>query len=813
MCSLISHLRYTIRLLARSPGFTVVAVLVLAIGIGANVTIFSVMNGVLLKPLPYPRPDRLVKIFRSFGTFKHSTLNYADFSDYQAGQHTFESLAIWSDDVFTLAGHRDSVRLTGVWVSGAYFKVFGRPVLAGRPLAEEDDQPGAKPVVVLSEQFWRTHFNSDPEIIGANVSLNSRSFQVVGVTPGAANEYQRIDVYLPLNQNPEVASFKLSRIGDIFWCVGRLKPGITLQEAQSDFEVINQNLVTAYHSTNTGISILLIPYLDHVVGSYGATVWLLQGAALCLLAITCANVANLLLVRAQERQRDITVRAVLGASRFKLAGELLIESFTVTLVGGVIGSLLAVWGVGLIKQAMGADLLRFQESSVDATSVVFVIAVISLTAIGAGLSPALAGSKTNFLVGLREAGDRVGTGGPRKLRIRDILVASQIVFCCLLLTGSGLLIRSFLAIEGVRLGFKTDHILVGSIDLLGAQYSTEAGCEAFFSQILDRLRRLPGVSSVALDDDLPFTLGTSPHSFGIEGRPDPDVSQMPHWQVQVVSEDFFKTVGIPLLRGRFFVGQGTRDQEKQVIINQRLADSFFPREDPIGKQLHDYHGVGNKNNVYTVIGVVPNVQHGAPDRQQTPYQAYFFYSQDPYAPSLVNGASLLLSTIGDPYSLESALRQSVASVDPNVALWNVTSFDDVIQRRFASRWLNLCIVTSFGVAALLVTAVGLYGVLSYTVSQRRREIGIRIALGAQSSRVIRLIMSQGSRIVGLGLIIGMVTSVLLSRVMDSMLYGVTANDPVSLFSGTAVLVSAAFLASLFPAIRATRIEPIKALRE
>ena len=812
MRGLISHLRYTIRLLAKSPGFTVIAVLILALGIGANVTIFSVVDGVLLKPLPYPHWNRLVDISRPFRIFQHLPMDYLDFADYQTGQHTFESLAVSTPDVFTLVGHGDPERVAGLYVSGSFFKVFGRPSLVGRPLTEEDDQPGAKPVIVLSEQFWRSHFNSDAKIVGANISLTSRIFQVVGVIPGEVNESRRIDVYVPLNQDPDFPSLKLSRTSEMFWCFGRLKQGITLQEAQSDFDVIHQNLVTNYPGTNAGIGILLTPYLDSVVEYYRATIWLLEGAALCLLAITCTNVGNLLLARAQERQRDMTVRAVLGASRFKLAAELLTETFAVTLAGGVIGSLIAVWGVRLIKQAMPVELLRFQEINVDATSLIFVIAVISVTAIGAGLFPALAGSKINFLAGLKEAGDRTGTGGPRKLRTRDILVASQIVLCCLLLTGSGLLIRSFLAIEGVSLGFKTDHILVGSVNLLGAQYSTQTGCEAFFTQILDKLRRLPGVTSVALDDSLPFR-GGGAHTFGVVGRSDPEPTQMPIWQLQVVSEDFFKTVKIPLLKGRLFVEQGTREQEKQVIISQRLADAFFAGEDPIGKQLHDYHGIGKKNNVYTIIGVVPNVQHNRPDQRQTPYQAYFLYSQDPYTPYAVNGAELLLSTVGDPYSLENAVRQSVASVDPNIVLSNVTSFDDLIHKQFASRRLSLCIVSLFGIAALLVAAVGLYGVLTYTISLRRREIGIRIALGARPSRVIRLVLSQGLRIVGLGLFIGLVSALLLCRVMDSMLYGISATDPLSLFSGAVVLMSAAFPASLFPALRATRIEPIKALRE
>jgi putative ABC transport system permease protein len=813
MRSLISHLRYTIRLLTKSPGFTITAVLILAVGIGANVTIFSLVNGVLLKPLPYPKPDRLVQIFQPFRNFTTEPLDYPDFAEYQANQRTFETLAVFLSEDFNLAGHREPERLKGLYVSGPFFSVLGRPFLVGRPLTEADDRPDSPPVAVISEQFWRTHFNSDPKVVGTSISLNSRDFRVVGVTPGQADESRRVDVYMPLNQNPDFELwYKIRRGNHAFSCLGRLKDGITLEDAQADFEVIHQNLINSYHGTNAGTKIRLVPYLDSVVGDYAGTVWLLEGAVCCLLLIACANVGNLLLARAQERRKEVTMRAALGASRTRLVAELLTESVALAMIAGVIGSLIAVWGLETIKHLASAHSARLQEVNVDGSSLVFVVAIVGFVAISSGLFPALASSKVNLVSALKEEGERAGTGGPRKQRNRDILVAGQIALTCLLITGSGLLIRSFLAIESVPLGFKTDHLLIGSLDLTGSQYSTQAECKVFVDRVLDKLRHLPGVTSVALDSDLPFS-GARPLSFWVVGRPDPEPWQMPIWQPQIVSREFFKTMGIPLLRGDLFVEQGTHAQEKQVVISERLAQSIFPGEDPIGKQLHDYNSIAQMENAYRIVGIVPNVQHDSPDEPQTPYQGYFLYSQDPFAPSVLSSFNLVVSTVGDPLSVERALRQSVAAVDPNIPVSNVSRFDNVVQRQFASRWVSLWVVSLFGVAALVLAAVGLYGVLSYSISRRKRELAIRIALGAQSSKVLGLIVSQGFRIICTGLIAGLTASLVLGRLLESLLYGISATDPISLLSGGIVLTTAAVSVSLLPALRAARIHPIKALRE
>jgi putative ABC transport system permease protein len=805
---LVSHLRPAIRLLLKSPGFTVTAVLVLALGIGANTAIFSLVNGVLLKPLPYPKPDRLVQIFQPFRNHETSHLDYPDFANYNAAQHTFETLTIFIDDDFNISGGRDPERVRGFFCSGTFFQVLGRPFLAGRPFGETDDKPDAPAVVVLSERLWRSRFNADPKIIGTNILLNSKSFQVIGVTPGQGDEGDKLDLYLPLSQDPDT-TIKSRPGAHYFFCIGRLKDGVTLQEAQADFEVISQHLDSKYPAT-PGFGIRLVPYLDSVVANYSAMVWLLEGAVLCLLLITCANVANLLLARAQERRREITLRSALGASRSQLVQQLLAESLVLSVIGGIAGFIISIWSTQLIKQMVPPDISRFEEFGLDWTSFAFVLTATIFTALASGLFPAWATSRVDVTTALNAGGSRTGTAGPGRHRNQAVLVTTQIALTCLLLTGAGLLLRSFLALETSPLGFKTDHILTADLYLADSKYSTQATCKVFFKALLDKVRHLPGVTSVGLDDDLPFN-GEKDLSFGVAGQPDPEPWKLPIWQTQVVSPDFFRTIGLPLLRGRFF--DDREGGEKQVLVSERLAQAIFHGQDAIGKQLHDSNRIGLKENSYTIIGIVANIRHDSPGLERTPYQAYFLYSQDPFAPSPISFCTVLLRAEGDPFSLVNALKLSVAELDPNMPVSDISTFDQVVQQTYASRRLGMTIVSLFSVAALLLAAIGLYGVLAYSVSTRKREIGVRIALGAQPVKVVGLIMRQGLQIVAVGLAIGLAAGLMLAHLLDDMLYQVSATDPLSMALSVLVLGLSASVACLLPAFQATRIDPITALRE
>jgi putative ABC transport system permease protein len=809
--SLISHLRYTARQLLKSPGFAITAVLILGLGIGANIAIFSLVNGVLLKPLPYPNADRLFHLYRVFKNDNTGGFDYPDFADYCAAQHSFSGLAAFDSDWFHLEGRGPTEQIPGLYVSGCFFSVMGRPLILGRPLDESDDKPGSAPVVVLSEHLWRTHFNSDPNIIDASIVLNSRSFQVVGVTPSQADEEFDVELYAPTNQDPDFAPNKKIRRGaPNYECVARLKDGVTLQQAQADLEVIQQNLIALYPATDAGFGIRTAPYLEGIVSDYATTVWLLEGASACLLLITCANVANLLLARARERLKEVSIRAALGAGRSRLIAQLLIESIMLSVGGAIIGMGIAAWSLQAIKSADSSNIPRVQEVTVDSASLAFVVVAVLVAALASGLFPAWTGSKANLASALNQEGERAS--GQRQ-RSQAILVAVQVALSCLLLTGAGLLMRSLQAIQNVSLGFRTDHVLTAEVYLVDAKYPTQAACNVFFDKLLARIQQLPGVTSAAMVDDLPFSGGFGMNAFGIVGQPDPLLKDMPISRSQIVSIDYFRTLGIPLLHGRLFNEQDGSDKEKVIVVSSEFADHFFPEQDPIGKQIHDVNSIGLKPNVYTIVGIVPVIQHDRPDFPRAPYQVYFLYSQSPYAPRITNDFTLVLHTQGDPRALTTGLRETLAGIDPNLPLTSVYPFDQVIYDSYASRRLQMTLVGAFSAAALVLAVVGLYGVLSYSITLRKRELSVRIALGAQLSDILQLILASGLKIAGIGLAIGLLAALLLNGLIERMLFGVSPADPVSFTASVLVLGSAAVVACLPPALRATRIDPIQALRE
>jgi putative ABC transport system permease protein len=812
MRGLISNLRYTARVLFRSPGFTVTSVLVLGLGIGANTAIFSLVNCVLLKPLPYPNPDRLVSIYQIFQGDK-AQFDYPNYIDFRANQHTFDSLTAYYNDDFTLTGRGEPERISGIYTSGSLFKVLGRRFIIGAPFGETEDNSETRSVVVISEHLWDSEFNRDPKILGTNVLLNGRSFEIVGVTPAQANEWAKVDLYVPLNQGQDFNEAKGVRSAFFLWAIGRLKENVTLAQARADFETISEELRRQYPATNSGVGIRLVPYLDSVTNDYSRSLWLLEGAVGCLLLITCANVANLLAIRMQDRRRELSIRAVLGASRTRLIVQSILETSILALAGGLLGLPLAAWGVNLIRSVSPDDITRFQEVALDNGSLVFVLAVTICTALLAGVLPAWLGTDADPAPALAAAGERTRTPGPLRQKKQGVLVASQVALTFLLLTAAGLLARSYQAIQSQPLGFHTAHILTADIYLPSARYADQAKCKAAWNNILEKLRTVPGVTGAALNDVMPFKTLTR-ISFGVTGLPDPEPGKAPLSVKQSISPDYFSVLGVPILRGRAFTNADQADTERVVIINDALADTFFPGQDPLGKQLNNLGDrFGGRRIHYTIVGVVPDVEHNNPEVQLQLFHAYYPYAQDPWGRSPVNAVTLVLSTDGDPNSLTPAVRKAVASFDPDLPLSNVATLDQVVAKGFSARRLPMFVVSLFSAAALLLAAVGLYGLLSYSVSQRRRELGIRIALGAQTFSIIRLVVKQGLRIGGIGLIIGILGSLVLSRFLEGALYHVPSTDPLTLVSASMILSLAALSACLLPAVRATRVNPIKALRE
>jgi putative ABC transport system permease protein len=804
-----------LRLFVKSPGFAITAILILGIGIGANTAIFSLIEAVLLKPLPYPNPDQLVLIFQPFRNFDQIPLDYPDYLDFRKGQHSFQELAVGTNDDFNLAGRGNPERISGMYVSATFFQLLGRPFLLGRPIGDADgsDTP---PVAVLSEHFWRTHFHADPSVIGTHLTLDGRSLQVIGVTPPQANELATVDLYVPLDQSRYFGTIAMTqRLMHNYFCFGRLKPGITLEAARADCEVIQHNLVTL-HPENNGFGVRVVPYVDLVIGSFSGTLWVVEVAVACLLLITCANVANLLLARSQERRKEIGIRAALGANRRQLIVQLLLENLMLAVAGGAIGLFLSAWALDAIKHAAPPDMARFQDVKIDTAALIFVLTVTLVTAVLSGLFPALVNSKTNLASTLKQEAGRSGTAGRERRRGQSILVIGQVALTSILLIGAGLLARSFQAVQNVPLGFQTDHILTADLYLVDSKYSTQPACQALFDPLLERVRHLPGVNMAALNSALPFLPSAPTNSldgFWVTGLPEPEQSQLPVWQVQSISPDYFRTLGIPLLQGRAFTGQDGTGAEKVVIISKSVADRFFPGQDPIGKQIYDFHDrIGLKQNFYTIIGVAGTVQYDNPETQVTSFQCYYPYPQNAQ-PTPINFGTLVIHTQGDPRLLIAPLQKVVADLDPNLPMSNAGLFSDLVAKSFAVRRLSTVTMSFFSGTALLLAAVGLYGVLSYSVSQKKREIGVRIALGAQSTTILQLVVRQGLKIVGIGLLIGVASALALSGLIAGILYGVSAMDPVSIALSVLGLVLTALIACLLPALRASRIDPITALRE
>ena len=809
-----SRLRHTFRLLLKSPGFTITAILILGFGIGANTAIFSVIDAVLLNPLAVPNADRLVQIFepRVQGDTK-THLDYPDYLDLSRGQHSFDKLAVydWTDLDFSNERNPEHVRV--VFASASLFDLAGAPMILGRPFTDEEDKFGGPRVVVMNSAFWKTHFNSDPSIIGKNLTLSDETFQVIGVCSEQAGNLAELPsevLYLPLHAEEAFGPSALQkRDAHYLECIGRLKTGVTLPQAQSDLEVIQSNLAVICPDTDKGYGIQLFPLLTIIEESYSSSVWLLGAAGGCLLLLSCANVANLLFARGLERRREMAIRVTLGASRLGLMTLLLTETMSLTLLAGGFGFLIAIWGIPLIKALAPDYLSTFQEITLNGIALVFIFCLTGLVACLSGLVPAWSLSRTNVGLKLKNEAGRSGTQSLYKQRVQSLLVVGQVAVACLLLVGTGLLVRSFQAVRSLPLGFNPHHLLTANIMPTGKKYSDSKQLRIFFDAILDKVRRLPGVIEAGMSDNQPFEVlyGGWKFPFSIPGRSEPEPGKAPAMDVEAISSGYFRTLQIPLLQGRDFDNRDRVDSRNVIIVNKTLAETLFPGENPIGKQIRDHdEWLGRKD--WTIIGVIDNIRHGGPDFAEAQFLAYTPYSQRELFREF-----LLVRTAADPASLVPAVRKIVAEIDPDVPVDRATSYDDFLAGRFWARQLSASLAGLFSVLAILLSAAGLYGVLAYSVLQRRRELGVRIALGARTSNVLTLVLRQGLRLSSIGLTIGIVAALLLGRFMGSILYGVSGTDPVTLLLAILVLGLASSLACLLPALRATRINPITALRE
>jgi putative ABC transport system permease protein len=809
MRDLLTSVRYTIRLLLKSPTFAIIAVLILGVGIGANTAIFSLLDAVVLNPLPFPHPDRLVSVANTTKEISDLGVDLPDYVDFRMAQESFDELAVAREAILDLSDSAGPQKLNAGFVSASLFTVTGQPFVIGRPFTDDEDRFGGPLVVVLTERFWRSHFQSDPKVLGKNMTLSGRSYEIVGVCPTQVDDWvmDSPELYVPIKS--VVGADDPIKARDAHWlsCFGRLKPGATRNEAETDLARIERTLQKRYPDMNQGYGVRLMPLLDDMVGDAASNLWLLGAAVACLLLIAVANVANLLFCRAVEQQKEMVIRRTLGATRSTLAGNALLESLMLSLLGAGIGWLVALGLIGLIKEVgLQESLARVDRVAFDGATLTFFVGITSLVALLTGSLSALKAAAAG--TGLKDLPNRSGTAGRQRQRTQRILVIGQVALSCVLLTAAALLVRSFVAAQSQPLGFNPEHLVAAEVSLTSRKYDELAKIRQFFDTVLEQIQRLPGVTEACMDDDLPFVLewgNFDPFFLPGESRAEP--GRAPVVTTKSISPTYFRTLQIPILRGRGFSAEDTAASQPVVIINEALASHYFPNEDPIGKQIIIYAMHADNNIARTIVGVAGNILYDSPDSHRPTFDGYFPYSQRP-----MNNEVLVLRASGDLAPLAPAIRKIVASTDPEVPIGKITTFDRLIATRFTSRQTGMLLVSTFSAVALFLSAIGIYGTLAYTVVQRTRELGIRVSVGSTSLGILKLVLRDGLQVVGIGLLAGVLVALGVAGFLQSVLYGVSAHDPVALGTGVVVLTVVAFTACLLPAIRAARIDPTVVLR-
>ena len=799
-------LRYGLRMIVKNPAFTAIAVIALALGIGANSAIFSVVNTVLLQPLPYKDPDRLMMVWedRAARGFPRDTPAAANYIDWRDQNQVFEGMAAMANESFNLTGTGDPERIDGRRVSASLFPLLGVEPFLGRAFAPEEDQPGGNKVVILSHALWKRRFNTDANIVGKAFTFNGESVQVVGVMPAHFQfPTPEDELWVPIAFTNEQAA---SRGRHYLQVIGRLKPGVNLQQARAEMNTIAARLTQQYPNTNTQLGVAVVPLHEQLVGDIKPALLVLLGAVGFVLLVACANVANLLLARAAGRQKEIALRVALGASRWRLIRQFLTESVLLAALGGAVGLLLAVVGLRVLKTFIPDTISQAQAITIDYKVLLFTLGVSLLTGLIFGLAPATQASNFNLNESLKEGG-RDSTTGARGNRIRSLLVVTEVAVSLLLLIGAGLLINSFLRLRSVDPGFRAENLLTMKVVLPKLKYPEHAQRSAFYSDLTRRVEALPGVKSAAVTTNLPLYLQGNSITINFDGRPEPPPGQRPVVVTRVISPSYFSTMSIPLLAGRNINDQDRLELPAVVVISETMAKRFWPGEDPIGKRIVAGPLNSPPEEWMTVIGIVKDVRQFELVADPKP-QMYLSYQQA----SFFEPNDLVVSTTVDPVSLAATVRKAVWEVDKDQPVSNIRTMEDILSESIARQRFTMLLLGIFAGVALLLAAVGIYGVMSYSLAQRTHEIGIRMALGAQRSHVLKLAVGQGLKLVLIGVAIGLAAALALTRVMKTLLFGVSATDPTTIVAISVLLVGVALLASYIPARRATKVDPLVALR-
>jgi len=803
-------IRYGLRMLLKAPSFSIVATIALALGIGANTAIFSVINAVLLRPLPFTNSDQLMMVWETDATRGQGrgSVSYLNFADWRDQNHVFERMASYHSNDFVMTGRGESTRLRGSVVNADLFPLLGVAPALGRGFLPAEDNPGESGrVVILSQDLFQKRFNSDPNIVNQSMMIDGKSFTIVGVMPH--------DFQFPIQNEPVEmwTTVAIDREGKdpitdergahYLNVIARLKPGVTKPQAQAEMTSISARLEQQYPDKNLHKTSTVEPSLEALVGDVRPALLVLLGAVGCVLLIACANVANLLLARAMARHKEMSIRSALGASRKRIVRQLLTESLLLSLAGGTLGLLLAVWWSDLLLALGKQSIPRALHVGMDWRVLGFTLGVSVLTGLIFGLVPAINSSKTELTESLKEGGRGSSEGG-RRNRIRGMLVVSELAIAFVLLVGSGLLIQSLWRLRSVSPGFESQNLLTFVVGIPEVKYPTEKQAP-FFRELITGVEALPGVRSASAIIPLPLSGDMFRISFEIEGRP-VEKGNQPSADFFSINDQYFKTLGVSMLRGRDFNDRDTAKSQPVIIVNQAFAKKYFPDEDPVGKRIKPGISVADEEEpMREIVGVVNDVRNR---NLSSELRVGYFVpaTQIPF-----NQMTMLVRTNSDPRGLISAIRSEVQGMDPEVPVFNVKTMDEYIAATVAAPRFNTTLLGIFAAVALVLTIVGLYGVMSYSVARRTNEIGIRMALGAQTRDVLRLIVSQGFKLVLLGLAIGLVGAFALMRVISSLLFGVTTKDPLTFVAVALVLAGVALLACYIPARRAARVDPLKAL--
>jgi len=825
---MLSDLRFAFRQYAKTPGFTFIAVLTLALGIGANTAFFSVINDTLLRPLPYPEQHRLVQIDEVSANFDQMSISYPNFRDWQDQQNVFTAIALYRMDTARLKTPERTEQVAINYITSDYFAVLGVKPALGRAPTAEDDKESATPVVWLTHNAWQKYFAGAPDLIGKSVIIDGRDLSIAGILPASFRTTRNIDVLVPIASYAKQNFMTMRENHNGANALGLLKPGVTVAAAQTQLTTIAERLQREYPSSNAGVGVRVEKLQNRIVGGARTNLLLLCGAVGTVLLIACVNLANMLLARSFSRTREMAIRAALGASRGQLIRQLLTENLLISFLGGVAGLLLGLWGYGFVERLVPWNVRPLLDagSNLDLRVLLFTLGITILTGIGFGLVPAWQLSHSNPSDALKLTPQIVHTRWGR-LHLRDLLVGIQVALALVLLVGASLMIRSLQRLLDVDPGIRPAQVLTLSVAAPPMSVFQKDPTEfaRFYQRVIDEARNVPGVENAAVGSNLPFSWSNSYMAFYIEGRPIPEAGKFPSGSNHSISADYFKTLGIPLLRGRVFDGHEPipdfpkgvpltpenlsiifKNVTIQAVISRSMAEKYWPGEDPIGKRFHlgfpDMH-----LPVAEIIGIVGDITHEGLDRGPTPE---YYLSQRQF--STPNYTHLILRTQTDPTSIASAVRTALQKAFPDHPVTDVRPMVDRIEEQISGRKFNLRLFVFFAGTALLLALIGLYGVLAFIVGQRTREIGIRMALGARRADVLRDIVRRGLQLVIPGLVLGGITAWGASRFLQSQLYSVTRNDPTSYLVAAGLLLLAAIVACLLPARRATQVNPIEALR-